>query len=127
EATVVGLQDRILGREIERPFPAEAVIEAGVREVADRRVEVVHPHGDARAREVEYIEIQLLAVIADPLHGQLAGSRYEEISRAILIAEGMAADHDRIGPAGNQPRYVRNDDRLAEDTATENVADGAVG
>ena len=39
----------------------------------------------------------------------------------------MAADDDRVGPAGDQPRDVGNDDRLAEDAAAEDVADRAVG
>src|SRR5581483_7519255 len=42
-------------------------------------------------------------------------------------AEGMAADDDRPGPAGDEPRHVAADDRLTEDGAVEDVADGAVG
>ena len=38
----------------------------------------------------------------------------------------MAADHDRIGPAGHQARHIVDHDRLAEDDAAQNVADGAI-
>jgi hypothetical protein len=69
----------------------------------------------------------LATVIADPFHGQLARARHAEIRRAILVAESVTADHDRIGPAGDQPRHVGYDDRLAEDAAAEDVADRAVG
>jgi hypothetical protein len=38
----------------------------------------------------------------------------------------MAADDDRLGPAGNEARNILADDRLAEDDAAQRVADGAV-
>jgi hypothetical protein len=39
----------------------------------------------------------------------------------------VAADDDRLGPAGHQAGDVRADDRLAEHDAAEDVADGPVG
>jgi hypothetical protein len=39
----------------------------------------------------------------------------------------VTADDDRLGPARHQARHVLADDRLAEDHAAEDVADGAVG
>jgi hypothetical protein len=39
----------------------------------------------------------------------------------------VAADDDRLGPTGYESRHVLADDRLAEDGAAEDVADGAVG
>jgi hypothetical protein len=39
----------------------------------------------------------------------------------------VAADDDRLGPARHQARHVLADDRLAEDDAAQDVADGAVG
>ena len=39
---------------------------------------------------------------------------------------GVAADDDRLGPAGHETRHVLADDRLAENGAAEDVADGAV-
>ena len=54
EAAVIGLEDRVLGREIDRPFALAAEVERGAREIADRLVEVVHAHGDAGAGEVEH-------------------------------------------------------------------------
>ena len=49
-----------------------------------------------------------------------------EVGRAVLVAEGVAADDDGPGPAGDEARDVAADDRLAEDDAAEDVADGAV-
>ena len=67
-----------------------------------------------------------LAVLADELHRQRALAGELEVGGAVLVAEGMAADDDRLGPARHQPRHVLADDRLAEHHAAEDVADGAV-
>ena len=50
-----------------------------------------------------------------------------EIGGAVLVAKSVAADHDGFGPTGHKAGDVLADDRLAEDHATEDVADGAVG
>ncbi len=44
----------------------------------------------------------------------------------ILVAIGVAADDDRLRPARHEARHVLADDRLAEDRAAQDVADGAV-
>ena len=54
---------------------SQAVVEAGAGEVADRIVEVVHAHRDAGGGEVEHFMLDLLAILADPLDGQLALAR----------------------------------------------------
>ena len=51
EAAVIDFDDGVLGREIERIAAVERVVHRGAGEVADRCVEIVHRHGDARARE----------------------------------------------------------------------------
>ena len=68
-----------------------------------------------------------LAVLTDEFHRQLALAGKFEIGRAILVAESMAADDDRLCPARHKAGHVLHDDRLAEDGAAENVADRAVG
>ena len=50
----------------------------------------------------------------------------DEVGGAVLVAERVTADDDRLVPAGHQARDVRDDDRLAEDDAAEDVADRAV-
>ena len=126
ESPIIGFEDRVLRREIERPASSQAVVEAGVGEVADRCIEVVHSHRHPGAGEVEHVEVELLPVGADPLHRQLARPWNEEIGRAILVAESVTADHDRVGPAGDETRHVGDDNGLAEDAAAEDVADRAV-
>src|SRR3546814_20077370 len=50
-----------------------------------------------------------------------------EVGRLILVAERVAADYDRVGPARNETRDVVEHDRLAEDDTAQDVADCAVG
>ena len=68
-----------------------------------------------------------LAVFTDEFDGQLALSGKFEVRRAVLIAEGMAADDDRLRPARHKPRHVLADDRLAENDTAEDIADRTVG
>ena len=96
-------------------------------EVADRLVQIVHAHGDAAVREIEHLALDHVAILAHPFHGELALARDDEVGRLILVAEGVTADHDGVGPARDQPRDVLDHDRLAEDGAAEDVADRAVG
>ena len=80
-----------------------------------------------RARRLEHFVLDHLAVLADEFDGQRALAREAEIGGAVLVAKGMAADHDGLGPARHQARHVLADDRLAEDHPAQDVADGAVG
>src|SRR5690606_38760502 len=96
-------------------------------EVANRLVEVVHGHGDAAAGGIEDLVLNDLAVLALETDCQPALAREHEVGGAVLVAERVATDDDRFGPAGDESRHVAADDRLAEDYATEDVADGAVG
>src|SRR6185295_19618261 len=82
---------------------------------------------DAAALEVVDLARLGLAVLRGEGDRELAGAAGPEISGAILVAEGMAADHDRLRPARHQPWHIAADDRLAKDRAVEDVADRPVG
>ncbi len=126
EAAVIGLEDRVLGREIDRILAHQAVVERGAGEVADRIVEIVHRHRDAGAGELEHLLLDHRAVVALEPDRQAALAGHLEIGGAVLVAVGVAADDDRLRPAGHEARHVLADDRLAEDDAAEDVADRAV-
>ncbi|ABC91098.1 NADP-dependent isocitrate dehydrogenase protein [Rhizobium etli CFN 42] len=126
EAAVIGLEDGVLGRQVDRPFAHQAVHHRGAGEFADRFVEVVHGHGNAGARRVEDLLLDDGAVFTDELDRQLALAGELEVGCAVLVAESVTADDDRLRPAGNEARNVAADDRLAEDDAAENVSDRAV-
>ena len=70
EAAVIGFEDRVLGREIDGIVARQAVIQRGAREIADRFVEIVHRHRDARARRLEDFLLDDRAVFADELDRQ---------------------------------------------------------
>src|SRR5690606_5487903 len=90
-------------------------------------VEIVHGHGHAGAWRIKNLMLDDLTVLADELDGELALAGKPKVGRAILIAKGVTADDDRLGPARNEPRHVFADDRLTEDHAAQNVADRAIG
>ena len=69
---------------------------------------------------------RLGAVVGRVGEGDRAGAGHFEVGRAVLVAEGVAADHDGLGPVGDEPGDVVDDDRLAEDDAAEDVADRPV-
>src|SRR3546814_8542688 len=75
---------------------------------------------------MEHFLVDQLAVFAFEDQAQLAGAGDAEVGRAILVAEGMAADDDRVGPAGDEAGDVLHHDRFAEDDAAQEVADRAV-
>ena len=127
EATVIGLQDGVFGREVDRVLAGEAVVERGPGEVDDRLIEVVHRHRDAGVRELEHLLLDDGAVVALELDGEAALARHLEVGGAVLVAVGVAADHEGLGPARHEARHVRANDGLAEDHATEDVADRTVG
>ena len=127
EAAVIGFHDRVLGRQIDRPAKIEAVIHAGACKAADRLVQIIHRHGDTAVRKVEYFAGDRGAAVGRREgHGQLAGALHYKIGRAVLVAEGVTSDDDRTRPARHEARHVGADDRLAEHSAAEDVADGAV-
>src|SRR6185369_4851507 len=117
EAAIIGLEDRVLGREIYRVLAVESVIEGGASEVADRIVEVVHRHGDAAVWRLEHLLFDHRAVLANELDRQGAFAPKPEVGGAVLVAEGVAAHHDGLRPAGHKAGHVLADDRLAEDHA----------
>ena len=66
-------------------------------------------------------------IAAFEYQAQLAGAGDDNVGRAVLVAESMTADDDRVSPAWNQPGDVLDDNRFAEDGAAQDVADCAVG
>ena len=126
EAPVIGLEDRVLGGEIDRIVAHQPVIQARTREVADRIVEIEHGERHAAALELVHLMLDARAVLADEADGELALARHAEVRGAVDIAIGMTADDDRLGPAWHEPRDVAANDRLAEDHPAQDVADRPV-
>ncbi len=127
EAAIIGFEDGVFGRQIDRIFPLQTIVEAGAGETDDALVEVIHAHGHTTGREVEDLMGDFLAAIGRlECHGQLTGAGHDHVGGAILVTKGMAADDHRLVPCRHDTRHVADDDRLAEDGTAENVADGPV-
>ncbi len=129
EHAVVGLEDGVLGGHVHRVVARQAVAEGGAGEVLDGLAVVVHAHGHAAALGVAG-DLELhgrRAVVGGEGDGEGAGAVDLEVGGLVLVAVGVAADDDGLGPAGDEPGDVVHDDGLAEDHAAEDVADGAVG
>src|SRR5450759_268178 len=131
EGAVISLEDGVLGREVDRVLALQAVVQLRTGEVLDGLVEVVHPHDDAAIdRDVHNLHLDGLiggCIRRVPGDRDLARAGNLEVGCLVLVAEGVTADDDRLGPAWHQPRDVAAEDRLAEDGAAEDVADGAIG
>lgn len=126
--TVVALEDRVLGRHVQRQLLLNRELERALRKVGDALLRVVHGESDSRALEVEHLEVggllRLVVRRVDEL--ELARLGDDNVGRAVLVTERVAADDDGLGPAGDGLGNLLDDDRLAEDGAAENVADRAV-
>ena len=85
---------------------------------------VIHRKGDASALEIVHVQRSRFAAASGRIHElELARPGRDKVRRAVLVAERVAADDDRLDPPGHGPRNAVEDDRLAEDGAAEDVAD----
>jgi hypothetical protein len=118
EPAVVLFEDRVLRAHVQGQLLEERHLEAGVRKAADRVVRVVLRVRDAGPREFVDLDALRLAALGrvDELERALAGD--QAVGGAVLVAKGVAADDDGLGPAGDEAGDVGDDDGLAEDGAS---------
>lgn len=76
---------------------------------------------------MHYVADDLGAVGGRESHLQLASGGHHKVRGLVLVRVRMPTDDDGLLPAGDEARDVLADDGLAEDGASQNVADGAVG
>ncbi len=87
-------------------------------------ISVIHRKGDAFALEIIHILRDWFATAFGRKHElELPRARCQEVRRTILIAERVAADDDGLDPSWDGSRNTLEDDWLAENGATEDVAD----
>ncbi len=129
ELAVVRLENRVLGGQVHRIAAHQTIVEAGACETSDGIVHVVLHLGNSAVRAIIVNDVlnRLGAVFRSEGYGEGAGSRNLEISGFVLVSEGVTCHDDRLGPSRDQARHIAHDDRLAEDGAAENVADGTIG
>ena len=128
EPPIIGLENCVLGREVDGPLPLQSVIHACTSKTANRFIVVVHSHGDPWLIELHHLVVLDFSPLArSESHRQRSSTGDQEICRSILVTMGVATDDDRLGPAGNQARYIFTDDGFAENGAADDVSNGSVG
>ena len=91
---------------------------------------VIHRKGHAFTLEIVHVQRGRCAAVLWRIHElqlQVARARRDKVRRTVLVAERVTADHDGLDPSGYGPRDALEDDRLAEDGATEDVANLCAG
>ena len=129
EAAVVGLEDGVLRREVQRPPLGQGLVHAAAGETVDALVRVVHAHGDT-ALALEVVDLPLgglTTALRDEGHGQLALALDDGIGGLVLVSESVTANADRLRPTRHQARDVLHDDGLAEHGTTDDVAERTIG
>ena len=122
KAAGIGLEDRVLGRQVKRPAALLRKVKARLGEASDRVVKIAHTHRDIAVGELEDFMHLRLATLRGEHHCQSAGFRYDEIGRGILVAIGMTADYDGLCPVRYQARHVVINNRFAKDCAADSIA-----
>src|SRR4030095_13276530 len=82
---------------------------------------------DAAALGLDHFAVdRRAAAVRRPADGDGAGARELKVLRAVLGAESMARNDDRLVPMRYESRHVAADDRLPENRPVEDVADRPV-
>jgi len=128
EAAVLHLHDGVFGAHLHRQIALQTLFEAGVCEVGDGLVSVVHGHGHSGVDALDHgVDLRLAGVGGGEDQLDFAGCLEVDVGRALLVAECVARHDDGVGPARHEARDVFADDGLSEDDSAQDVADGAVG
>ena len=129
EHAVVGLEDRVLRRQVDGVVAGRGRSAATPgRSRGSSRCSCTCPSRRRRRRgnsATSHLD-RLAAVGRRVGHRHRAGAGHLEVGGLVLVAVGVTADDDRLRPARHEAGDVGDDDRLAEDDAAEDVADRAV-
>jgi len=128
EATIVLLEDGVLGAHVEGKLLVKGELERSMGEALDGLISVVLSLGNTTAVLV-VVDLNLLGLttLGGVDHGELARAGGNEVLGAVLVTESVAANDDGLLPARNQAGDAVDDDGLTEDGAAESVTDSAVG
>jgi hypothetical protein len=118
EATVVLLQDGVLGAHVQGKTLHESHLERGVGEATDGIISVVLALSDTTALEVEDLDTLGLTTLGGVDQLELTGTRNDTVLGTVLVTEGVAADNDGLVPARNQAGNGGDDDGLTENGTT---------
>lgn len=128
EATIVLLEDGVLGAHVEGKALVKSQLERGVGEASDGLVGVVLGLGDTTTvLELEDLNLLGLTTLGGVDHGELARAGQDSILGAVLVTEGVSANDDGLLPARDETGNAGDDNGLTEDSTAEGISDGSVG
>ncbi len=125
--SVIGFQDRILGRHVERVFFCQRHLERGTGKAVDRLVGIVHRHRDPVTLEIIYFPTLCFTFFIGKGQPECAFSPDHLIGGTILVSEGMTTDDDGFGPSLYITGNIAANDRFPEYGPSHYITDGAVG
>jgi len=118
EATIVLLQDGVLGAHVQGKTLQESHLERGVGEATDGVISVVLALSDTTTLEVEDLDALGLTTLGGVDQLELAGAGDDAVRGTVLVTEGVTANDDGLVPARHQARDGGDDDGLTEDGTT---------
>jgi len=128
EASIVALENGVLGAQIQRIVPVDSILEAGMGEGYNGFIGVVHSHENSTVLEVEDVEgLGLAAISRSELNLELSSAINNIVCSTILVTESMTANNNGLRPCWNKARNILNDNRLTEHCTVELVTDSSVG
>lgn len=128
ELSVVGLQNSVFGRHVQRHLSVQGILEAGMGEAHNRFGSVIHTHGNAS------FSLVIVDLMGDWLSSVGWGESQSELSLAlnlevgglVLVTEGVSANNNWLSPLGAESWNVVDDDWLSENGSSQKVSDGSV-
>lgn len=124
EATIVALQDGVLGAHVQRETLEQGHLETGVGEATDRLIGVVLSLGNTTTLEVVDLDGLGLAIDRGVDKLELAGAGDDTVGGTVLVTESVTTDDDGLVPAGDETGNGGDDDGFTEDgtAAAEKLA-----
>ena len=114
EATIVLLEDSVLGAHVEGKTLAEGHLEGGVGEASDGIIGVVLALSDTTTLEVVDLEVLRLTTGRGEDQLELTSAGDDTVLGTVLVTEGVTANNNRLGPARDQAGNAGNDNGLTE-------------
>lgn len=128
KATIVLLEDGVLGAHVQGKLLVDSKLEGSMSEASDGLVSVVLSLGNTTAF-LELVDLNLLGLstLGGEDHGELTRTGQDSILGAVLVTKGVTANDDGLLPSRNKTRNAGDDNGLTEDGTTKGISDGAVG
>ena len=118
EATIVFLQDSVLGAHVQRQVLHQGHLEAGVGKATDGVIRVVLGLGNTTAWVVEDLDGLGLAVGGGVDQLELTRARDHPVGSTVLVTKGVTTNDNGLVPAWDETGDGGDDDGLTEDSTT---------